>query len=137
MSRVLPDPQIVQLRAMRAGDIAVAIPSPDTMTVGATKFAATSPEGVKAVTVSAAVPTTNGPDATPSIDMTNGSFTFLGVVDSFTLTQDASFNIGLSGAGSFPEIFFELVSLTSMPTRDLVTTGTFPALTVTHGTSVV
>ena len=137
MSRVLPDPQIVSLRAMRAGDIAMALPSPGTMTVSVSKSGVPSPEGTKSVTVSAAVPATNGPDATPSIDMTNGSFTFLGVVDSFTLSQDFNKLVDLSGSGSFPEIFFTVLTSFDMPTRDLSTGGTFPALTVTHGTSVV
>ena len=136
MSRVLPDPQIVSLRAMRAGDIAMALPSPGTMTVGVTKSGVPSPEGLKSVSVTT-TQATNSPDATPSIDLTNGSFTFLGVVDSSTTSQDALISVPLSGAGSFPEIFFEIITSIDMPTRDLSTGGTFPALTVTHGTSVV
>lgn len=132
MSRILPDPQIVQLRAMRAGDIAIALPSPATATVGVAPLAAASPLVLPMITVTPAAPSQGTIDGTPSD--TAGP-----VGESFatTLTQDVLISVGLSGAGSFPEIFFTLVTLDGTPEIDLITGGTHPALTVTHGTSVV
>jgi hypothetical protein len=43
MSKVLPDPQIQSLRAMRAGDIAIALPTPVVSTVGVLPVATAQP----------------------------------------------------------------------------------------------
>lgn len=132
MSRTLPDPQIVQLRAVRAGDIAVALPSPATATVIVSSLAAPSPLILPVVTLSPAAPSLGTIDGTPS--QTAGP-----VGESFVtiLSQDVLKSVDLNGGGSFPGIFFTLVALDGTPEIDLGTGGSFPALTVIHGTSVV
>lgn len=137
MGKFLPDPQIVHLRAMRRGDIAVAQVSSAAM-VGVAKSAFPSPEGLQSISLSAPVQALGTVDSSISVNLpADGSFPVLFNVAATIMAQDAMFSIGLSGAGSFPEIFFELVTLSGTPSIELETGGTFPALTVTHGTSVV
>lgn len=66
MSKFIPDPQIQSLKAMRAGDIAFALPSPATMTIGKQSTATAQPITLKSITPPPAVPAVNSPVATPS-----------------------------------------------------------------------
>lgn len=125
MSRILPDPQIVQLRAMRSGDIAIALAGGPAIAVGVTPMAFAQPIAGSSVTVSPAAPSTQALDGTPSETP--------GVGSSFaTVTsQDATKLVDQSGAGSFPEISNTLVTLDGTPS---LTAG---PITVGKSTSVV
>lgn len=129
MSRVLPDPQIVHLRAMRAGDIAMAL-GPNPATVGVDRNAAQSPFA-SASFAPLSTFDVNGSDAAPS--STAGPVSLSTAAD---LAYDAVKSVNLSG-GSFPEIFEELVTLSGTPSIELAVNSSFPVLTVAHVTSVV
>lgn len=66
MSKFLPDPQIQSLKAMRAGDIAFALPSPAVMTIGKQSTATPQPRTTKSITVAPAVPSLETLSGTPS-----------------------------------------------------------------------
>lgn len=66
MSKFLPDPQVQSLRAMRAGDIAIALPTPLVMTVGTNAVAEAQPVVGVSITVAPAVPTTPALSGTPA-----------------------------------------------------------------------
>ncbi len=66
MSKFIPDPQIQSLRAMRAGDISFALPSPLVMTVGAQHTAIAQPIVLQSIVFPPAVPAVVAVVATPS-----------------------------------------------------------------------
>lgn len=84
MSKFLPDPQVQSLRAMRAGDIAIALPTPLIMTIGTAHAAQAQPVINQAITVAPAVPTTPALSGTPSESPT------LSAVAATELSQDTS-----------------------------------------------
>lgn len=126
MSKHLPDPQIVQLKAMRRGDIAIALPSPSTIMIGVSPFAAPSPLVLPTVTLVPAVPTL--PATAGLLSQTAGP---VGEASSTSVCQNGTASIGLSGAGSFPEISFTL------ETADTSISETAGPVGVGTGTSVV
>lgn len=114
MSKLIPDPQIQSLRAMRAGDISFA--NGGTITIGKQSVAVRSPEGVVNESV----------DAIPSVEAVLGPFNDnppVGVVDAFTLSEDAAVSISPSSVPSIET----LVGLFSES----------PAIGVGIGTSVI
>lgn len=67
MSRISPDPQIVSLRAMRAGDIAFAVNgAPGPVTVGVSPLATAQPIVGTPIPTPVATPSQSGPDAAPA-----------------------------------------------------------------------
>lgn len=73
MSKFIPDPQVQQLRAMRAGDIAIALPTPLVMTIGKQSVATAQPIVTQPVTVGPAVQTLVALSGTPSESPVIGS----------------------------------------------------------------
>lgn len=66
MSKFLPDPQVQSLRAMRAGDIAIALPTPLIMTIGTQATAQAQPVVTQSITVAPAVPALEALSGTPA-----------------------------------------------------------------------
>jgi hypothetical protein len=66
MSKFLPDPQIQSLKAMRAGDIAIGLPTPQTAVIGVAHTATPQPIVTQAISPPAAVPSTEALAGTPS-----------------------------------------------------------------------
>lgn len=95
MSKFIPDPQIQSLRPMRAGDIAFA--QGGTITIGKQSVALRSPEGIQSV-APVAVPTT------PAISGPFNESPVTGVVDTTSLSADASANITPVAVESTPAI---------------------------------
>jgi len=83
MSRFLPDPQIQSLRAMRAGDIAIALPTPVVSTVGVVPVATAQPI-INTPETAVAVPSDVALSGTPSEAPAVGS------AFANTLSQDAA-----------------------------------------------
>jgi hypothetical protein len=83
MSKFIPDPQIQQLRAMRAGDIAIAQATPAIQTIGKSSVAFAQPLVVIPIAPPPAVPAVNSPVATPNESPVIGKAT------ATTLSQDA------------------------------------------------
>lgn len=81
MSRFIADPQIQSLRAMRAGDIAIALPTPVASTVGVVSVATAQPI-VTMPETAVAVPSDVALSGTPSEAPTQGA------AFSFTTTDD-------------------------------------------------
>lgn len=73
MSKFLPDPQVQSLRAMRAGDIAIALPTPIVMTIGTQAVADPQPVVTVPITFAPAVPALQALSGTPSESPTVGS----------------------------------------------------------------
>lgn len=117
MSRVIPDPQIISLRAMRSGDIAFALPSPVILPVGVSFFATAQPIVSLLRTIADAVPDSVGIAGTPSEAPIQGS------AFSFTLTDDVFAATSLLTANS-------LETLAGNPSES-------PVLSVGKSTSVV
>jgi hypothetical protein len=88
MSRVLPDPQIQSLRAMRAGDIAFALPNPAVMAVGVQSVALPLPTADVSIPTPAAVPSTPSLAGNPA--EIGGP---VGVAPATTLSQDAPISV--------------------------------------------
>lgn len=88
MSKILPDPQIQSLRAMRAGDIAFA--QGGTITIGKQSTGVRAPTGDMAISV--------GP-AAPSLEPVSGPFSespVIGMADMTTLSVDEAANISIA-----------------------------------------
>jgi hypothetical protein len=117
MSKFLPDPQIQSLRAMRAGDIAIALPTPQTMTIGTQAVASPQPVINKSITVAPAVPALQALSGTPS------ESPVIGVVPSTLTSQNANQSISVVAAES-------LETLSGTPSES-------PVVGVATGTLVV
>ena len=95
MSRVIPDPMIQQLRAMRAGDIAFARGQIPPILIGVVPVAAPLPVANLSVPTPVANPTQNGPDATAN--QIGGPVT---VVPSTLNSQDSLISVNPSAVNS-------------------------------------
>lgn len=94
MSKFIPDPQIQSLRAMRAGDIAIANPSPLVMTIGKSSVAFVQPLIQLSRVVPPAVPSLVALSGTPSESpVISRSFTT-------TLTQNVFKSVSVSAVNA-------------------------------------
>jgi hypothetical protein len=119
MSRISPDPQIVSLRAMRAGDIAFAVNgAPGSMTVVVSPLATAQPIVGMAIPTPVATPSQSGPDAAPAETPTQT------VSFSETTSQDPTKSVSVPAATESQE------TLAGTPSET-------PVVTVGKGTSVV
>lgn len=120
MSRISPDPQIVSLRAMRAGDIAFAVNgAPGPVTVGVSPIATAQPIVGTAIPTPVATPSQSGPDAAPAETPTPPTVSF-----SETTSQDPTTSVSVPAATESQE------ALAGTPSET-------PVVTVGKGTSVV
>lgn len=117
MSKFIPDPQIQSLRAMRAGDIAFALPAPATMLIGKQSLATPQPIVFQSVVPPAPV------DALVAVAGPFNESPVVGVADDFTLSVDV----------------FQSVSLLTTNALEAIagTPNESPVVGVAFGTSVV
>lgn len=119
MSKFLPDPQIQSLRAMRAGDIAFALPTPLVSTVGVQHVAFAQPTVNESITFANPVPAFETLAGMPS--EVGGP---IGVVAATNLSND------VLQSSPFPNPVAALETLAGMPSES-------PVIGVAHSTSVI
>jgi hypothetical protein len=117
MSKFVPDPCIQQMRAARAGDIAIGIPTPIISTVGVAFTAITQPVIGQSISPPAAAPSLEPIAGTPSESPVVGS------AFATTLSNNADQSKSLAAAES-------LETLSGTPSES-------PVVGVATGTSVV
>lgn len=119
MSKFLPDPQIQSLRAMRAGDISFALPTPLVSTIGVDHVAFSQPTVQQSISFPAPAPTIEPLSGMPS--EVGGP---IGVVAATNLSEDA-----LQSA-TFPAAVPAIETLAGMPSES-------PVIGVGTSTSVI
>jgi hypothetical protein len=119
MSKFLPDPQIQSLRAMRAGDISFALPTPLVSTVGVQHLAFAQPTVNEPIVFPAPVPAIEPISGMPS--EVGGP---IGVVAATTLSED------VLQSSPFPDPVAALETLAGMPSES-------PVIGVGTSTSVI
>lgn len=119
MSKFLPDPQVQSLRAMRAGDISFALPTPLVSTIGVDFVAFAQPTTQESITFPAPVPAIEPLSGMPS--EVGGPIV---VVPTTTLSEDALESI------NFPAAVPALETLAGMPSES-------PVIGVGFSTSVI
>jgi len=117
MSKFVPDPCIQQMRAARAGDIAIALPSPLISTVGVQHTATPQPVISQSISPPAAAPSLEALSGMPSESPTVGS------AFATTLSTNANQSKSLTTTEA-------LETLAGIPSES-------PVVGVAHGTSVV